>query len=123
MEASGPRAPGRVAALLSASALLGVPADADLPELTSGYWRQARTLHPDRNSDPAATQQFQALNAAYRLMVDAVLQRPPAAVVPPTAPRAPRRARPTTGESESPHPASSCSQPTSPIRLTAGGRS
>ena len=117
MKASGPRAHG-VAALQSASALLGVPADADLPELTRAYWRQARTLHPDRNSDPEATQQFQALNAAYRLMVDAVLPRPPAAVVPPPAPPAPRRARPTTGERESAHPASSCSQPTSPIRLT-----
>ncbi|MET0916083.1 MAG: J domain-containing protein [Jiangellaceae bacterium] len=97
MDGSGPRTHRRDAAVRNARALLGVPADADLPEITRAYWRQARTLHPDRNSDPEATQQFQALNAAYRLMVDSVLHRPPAAVVPPHEPPAPRMARPTAG--------------------------
>jgi hypothetical protein len=118
MDGSGPRAHRRVAALQSARSLLGVPADADLPELTRAYWRQARTLHPDRNSNPEATQQFQNLNAAYRLIVDSLQHRPPAAVVPPPAPRAPRMARPTTGGRESADPASSRSQRSSPTHVT-----
>ena len=120
MGGSGQQADRRVAALRSARALLGVPADAGVPELTRAYWRHARALHPDRNSDPEATQQFQALHAAYRLTVDAVLQSRPAVAVPPSVPPATRGARPITGDPESTHRSSTRSQPSSPIHVTRG---
>jgi hypothetical protein len=66
-----PSPPRDAGALRSARALLEVSADADVAELTRAYWRQARRLHPDRSSDPQATQQFQALHDAYRLILDA----------------------------------------------------
>lgn len=69
-------------ALHSARALLEVSADADVAELARAYWRQARRMHPDLSTDPQATQQFQALNDAYRLILDAA----PAAIRSPTQP-------------------------------------
>jgi hypothetical protein len=63
----------RMGVLHSAWALLGVTDDADVPELTRAYRRRARGLHPDRSSDPQATQQFQALHTAYRLALDAAI--------------------------------------------------
>ena len=94
MGRSAPHPAARVAELGSARALLGVRADADVAELTRAYRRRARTLHPDRNPDPEATQRFQALNSAYRLMVDAVLQR--ATVIPTPAPTRTARDRGST---------------------------
>ena len=66
---------GDAGALRRAHALLEVSADVDVAELTRAYWRQARRLHPDRSVDPQATQQFQALHDAYRLILDASLER------------------------------------------------
>jgi hypothetical protein len=77
------RPTGDAGALRRARALPEVPADADDVELTRAYWRQARRLHPDRSSDPQATQQFQALHDAYRLILDAA---PDAARHPPPRP-------------------------------------
>jgi hypothetical protein len=86
-----------------------VSVDTDVTDLTRAYWRRARALHPDRSSDPEATQQFQALHAAYRLLVEAALQSPAAAVAP---------ARAGTGDHESTDRASSRSRQPSPIRVT-----
>jgi hypothetical protein len=68
------REPGAVA---SARELLGVSADAPLPEVTRAYWRLARRLHPDLSPDPEATRHFQALQAAYRLVLEETLHTPP----------------------------------------------
>jgi hypothetical protein len=91
----------RVRALRGARELLGVTEDADVPDLTRAYRRQALGLHPDRSSDPEATQQFQALHAAYRLALDAALHAP-APAAPPRAhdgpsPHAPRSSAPDDG--------------------------
>ncbi len=69
----------------SARQFLGVAPEADAPELTRAYWRQARLLHPDRSTDPEATEQFRALNAAYRLALQAARQARPSASSPPLA--------------------------------------
>ena len=65
------------ASLSSALAQLGVTARADPHQLTRAYWRQARRLHPDVNSDPGAAAQFQALCSAYRLAREATVPRTP----------------------------------------------
>jgi len=67
----------------TARALLGVTADADAPELTRAYWRQARRLHPDLSTDPDATEQFRSLHAAYRLALQAAADARPSAPSPP----------------------------------------
>lgn len=95
MRGPGSRAAtGDAGALRSARALLEVAADADVSELTRAYWRQARRLHPDRSSDPEATQQFQALHDAYRLVLDTA---PDAAIHSPQQPshESPGRGEPT----------------------------
>jgi len=51
--------------------LLGVPAHADAPQIARAYRRQARRLHPDVSVAPDATEQFAALQAAYRVAVGA----------------------------------------------------
>ncbi len=71
---SGPSPAG--AALARALAQLGVTAAADPHQLTRAYWRRARRLHPDVNSDPEAAEQFEALCAAYRLVLEARAQGP-----------------------------------------------
>jgi hypothetical protein len=70
--------PPEVRAVRRARELLGVAQEAGAPELTRAYWRQARRLHPDLSPDPEATEQFQALHAAYQLALHA-LQKPPSA--------------------------------------------
>lgn len=57
----------------AARALLGVPADADPAQLARAYRRQARRIHPDTSVAPDATERFWALQAAYRLALDAAL--------------------------------------------------
>jgi hypothetical protein len=75
-----------VAAVQGARELLGVPADADVAEVTRAYWRQARRLHPDLCPDPEATTQFQGLQVAYRVALRAAhrlaTSTPPSDVVP-----------------------------------------
>jgi hypothetical protein len=67
MDASGSVQP----ALRRAHELLGVPAHADAAEVARAYRRQARRLHPDLSAEPDATEQFWALQAAYRVALDA----------------------------------------------------
>ena len=52
-------------------AILGVDAGAGGPALRRAYFGRARALHPDKNPDPAATRQFQALSAAHAILSDA----------------------------------------------------
>lgn len=63
--------------LRAARDLLGVSADADRAQLVRAFRRQARRLHPDISLEPDATQRFGALQAAYRLTLDAAELDPP----------------------------------------------
>jgi hypothetical protein len=65
MQASGSMRPS----VRRAHELLGVPADADADQIARAYRRQARRLHPDVSVEPNATEQFSALQAAYRAAV------------------------------------------------------
>jgi hypothetical protein len=67
MQASGSVLPS----LRHAQELLGVPAHADAAQIARAYRRQARRLHPDVSVEPDATEQFWALQAAYRVAVGA----------------------------------------------------
>ena len=67
MQASGSGQPS----LRRAHELLGVPAHADAAHIARAYRRQARRLHPDVSVEPDATEQFWALQAAYRVAVGA----------------------------------------------------
>jgi hypothetical protein len=67
MQASGSMQPS----LRRARELLGVPAHADAVQIARAYRRQARRLHPDVSVEPNATEQFSALQAAYRVAVGA----------------------------------------------------
>jgi hypothetical protein len=58
-------------ALRRAHELLGVPAQADAAQVARAYRRLARRLHPDLSAEPDATEQFWALQAAYRVALDA----------------------------------------------------
>ena len=53
--------------------ILGVAPDAGASELKRSYRRQAMRWHPDRNTDPLATERFKQIRAAYEqlLAVDA----------------------------------------------------
>src|SRR6266540_253870 len=75
----GPRSPGcgrpkmREAAMPPARDfydVLGVPRDASPEEIQRAYHRQARRLHPDVSSDPAAAERFKELTAAYEVLSD-----------------------------------------------------
>jgi hypothetical protein len=57
--------------LSRAHELLGVPTHADAAQLARAYRRQARRLHPDLSAEPDATERFWALQAAYRVALDA----------------------------------------------------
>lgn len=85
MAGSGSHQLGLVGALRSARELLGVTADAEVRDVTRAYRRRARGLHPDRSADPEATQQFQALHAAYRLALAAALASTPPGTPPGTS--------------------------------------
>lgn len=67
MQACGSAQPS----LHRAHELLGVSAHADAAEVARAYRRQARRLHPDISVEPNATEQFWALQAAYRVAVGA----------------------------------------------------
>jgi hypothetical protein len=49
---------------------LGVSAGATRDEISAAFRDRARALHPDANPDPVATEQFQRLSVAYRVLVD-----------------------------------------------------
>lgn len=51
--------------------LIGVAASADAAQVARAYRRRARHLHPDLNVEPDATEQFWALQAAYRVALAA----------------------------------------------------
>ena len=79
MQGSGSGQPS----LRRAHKMLDVPAHADAHQLARAYRRQARRFHPDLSVEPDATEQFWALQAAYRVALDAVRSPvPPAPVVP-----------------------------------------
>src|SRR4249919_3339834 len=87
-----PRAAG-AASVRSARQLLAVDDDADAAQVGRAYRRQARLLHPDVSLAPEAVEQFQALQAAYHLVLAAAARAmQPAAPIPTRA----RRLEPQT---------------------------
>ncbi len=50
--------------------LLGVARDADAETLKKAFRKKAMQLHPDRNADPDAEEQFKAVNEAYAVLSD-----------------------------------------------------
>ncbi|HLA65656.1 MAG TPA: DnaJ domain-containing protein [Candidatus Saccharimonadales bacterium] len=50
--------------------LLGISPRADHHEIVDACRRMARTLHPDRNQSPRATQEMQVVNAVRSLLTD-----------------------------------------------------
>lgn len=100
MQSPAPRA----TSVRSARALLGVAADADVAQVGRAYRRQARLLHPDVSGEPQAVERFQALAAAYHLVLDATAREveavaPGAVPVRHRAPQAPLGARVVHGGS------------------------
>ena len=65
-----PHAPSQAGALAEAYALLNLQADAEAGDVKTAYRRLARKLHPDVNKAIDATRQMQALNEAYRRIMD-----------------------------------------------------
>ncbi len=51
------------------AAILGVPEDAGANQVRQAYRRQARRLHPDKNSAPKAKEAFQQLNESYLFLL------------------------------------------------------
>jgi molecular chaperone DnaJ len=50
--------------------ILGVPRDADGETIKKAYRKLAMQLHPDRNPDPKAQEQFKTVTAAYEVLSD-----------------------------------------------------
>ena len=50
-------------------AILGIAPDASLDDVKRAYRRLAMRWHPDRNSDPLASERFKAIRAAYEQLV------------------------------------------------------
>ena len=51
--------------------VLGLPRDADLPQIKKAYRKLARELHPDVNcSDPACEDKFKEATEAYEVLCD-----------------------------------------------------
>ena len=47
--------------------VLGVAHDDTPAQIKKAYYVKARNLHPDKNPDPAAKEQFQAVSNAYQV--------------------------------------------------------
>jgi curved DNA-binding protein CbpA len=61
---------------IDAYAVLAVRADATQAEIKAAYRRRAREYHPDLNgSNPAATERFQRLQAAYGLISEPTIRQ------------------------------------------------
>lgn len=65
---SPPPRPPRRTASRDLHAVLGVPPTASPAEIKSAYRRLARQLHPDVNSEPAATERFKQITRAYDVL-------------------------------------------------------
>jgi Ca-activated chloride channel family protein len=55
--------------------VLGVSVDASVEEVKSAYRRVARRLHPDVNSNPGASVQFQDITVAHDTLLDTALRK------------------------------------------------
>mmetsp|Transcript_12447 Transcript_12447/g.45384 ORF Transcript_12447/g.45384 Transcript_12447/m.45384 type:complete len:535 (+) Transcript_12447:96-1700(+) len=54
--------------------VLGVAPDATPAQIKKAYYLKARNLHPDKNPDPTAKEQFQAVSNAYQILQDPTLR-------------------------------------------------
>jgi molecular chaperone DnaJ len=50
--------------------ILGVSRDANEKEIKSAFRKKAAALHPDRNKDPKAPEEFKKVNEAYQVLSD-----------------------------------------------------
>jgi curved DNA-binding protein CbpA len=55
--------------------ILGVPAKSSPEQISSAYKELAVKLHPDKNSDPRAAEEFQKVKEAYDTLMDPVSKR------------------------------------------------
>jgi hypothetical protein len=79
----------RRTALVAARHLLGVSPHAHAGQVTRAYRLQARRLHPDVNPDADAAIRFQALQAAYRISLQAARELARDRAEPPRPPTPP----------------------------------
>ena len=66
--------------------VLGLSRDSGPPEWKKAYRRLAMRWHPDRNPDPAATERFKAINAAYEALLTVDPENGPKSESPDDAP-------------------------------------
>lgn len=59
--------------MMNSYAILGVSQNASLADIKRAYRRLAMRWHPDRNTDPDATERFKQIRAAYDLLLTADL--------------------------------------------------
>lgn len=50
--------------------ILGIPAQAGESEIRSAFHQKSLALHPDRNPDPEATEEFKLVTEAYEILSD-----------------------------------------------------
>jgi len=64
-----PPPPRRASPVSDLHELLGVTPAATREDIRSAYRRLARSLHPDVNPDPAATERFKRITRAYDVLI------------------------------------------------------
>jgi curved DNA-binding protein CbpA len=64
----------RVLQATNAFSILGLAADASLDDAKKAYKELSRKLHPDKNTDPRATDGFQRIQRAYERMKDPIMR-------------------------------------------------